>query len=579
MWVNQLTILILLTSLSLTAFSQHLVPREDDRAKRFIERHYIKNSSELVFHPSVNPFPTEYLKEALATQLNGDSTSSNFEEASWLLPSYFQILHSDPDRLHQILSGQIKDLNPRTENPILSEKPILRYFYRSPANLYERHSKEFSFQIRPVLRLEGGPIQDDSWYFYNRRGVVLQGNIDQKVFFYSSIYETQARWHNHLREYITNNRAVPGEGYFKGFDSRILNLDQANDFLNASSYVAFKASPHIDISMGYGRNTFGEGIRSLLLSDFANNYFYLRADTRVWKLHYTNLFAELATTSHREVRGEGLIPKKYMASHYLSISLFDNLQLGLYESIIYSRDSGLELQYLNPIIFYRVVEQGLGSPDNALLGLHISYQPWKRLNIYGQLVIDEFRFNELFGERRGWWGNKYGFQIGLQYPDAFSLPQLDLQAEFNTVRPYTYTHSDSSGSYTHFNQELAHPLGANFREFIGKINYQIGSKWLFELTLMYAVFGEGRLGENYGKNVRLSNLDRIMEFGNETTQGYGATTTYLHFTVSRELAYNFYLDVFGMYRHKESELEMNNLITKHFGAGFRWNINPYRPVF
>ena len=29
----------------------------------------------------------------------------------------------------------------------------------------------------------------------------------------------------------------------------------------------------------------------------------------------------------------------------------------------------------------------------------------------------------------GWWGNKYGLQLGAKYIDAFSIKNLDLQLE------------------------------------------------------------------------------------------------------------------------------------------------------
>ena len=42
--------------------------------------------------------------------------------------------------------------------------------------------------------------------------------------------------------------------------------------------------------------------------------------------------------------------------------------------------------------------------------------------------------------------------------------------EYNLVRPYTYSHWNSS-AYGHYAQPLAHPLGANFDEFIVKLDY------------------------------------------------------------------------------------------------------------
>ena len=46
----------------------------------------------------------------------------------------------------------------------------------------------------------------------------------------------------------------------------------------------------------------------------------------------------------------------------------DRINIGLFESIVFSRPNHFELQYLNPVIFYRTVEQMVGSPDNAMIG-------------------------------------------------------------------------------------------------------------------------------------------------------------------------------------------------------------------
>ena len=57
--------------------------------------------------------------------------------------------------------------------------------------------------------------------------------------------------------------------------------------------------------------------------------------------------------------------------------------------MVFARQNQFELQYLNPVIFYRMVEQILGSPDNAMIGLNVSYDIKNRIRVYGQLLLDE----------------------------------------------------------------------------------------------------------------------------------------------------------------------------------------------
>ena len=308
------------------------------------------------------------------------------------------------------------------------------------------------------------------------------------------------------------------------------------------------------LQFGYGRNFIGNGYRSLILSDFSNNYLYLKANWKVWKLHYQNLFMELAAQSNAGLGANEVLPRKYMAAHYLSYQALPNLSFGIFETVIFDRqDAGFEFQYLNPVILYRTIEQGLGSPDNVLIGLDVKWNFLHRFQLYGQFMLDEFKFNELFIERRGWWANKYGIQAGLKYINAFGLDHLDLQAEFNQARPYTYTHRDSSSSYTHYNQPLAHPLGANFREALFIARYQPMKKLFLEGRFIRAKFGEDGAGKNWGGNLLKSHESREQDYGNEIGQGITATTHLLGLDVSYMLAHNVFIDLHYFYRKKESE--------------------------
>ena len=117
-------------------------------------------------------------------------------------------------------------------------------------------------------------------------------------------------------------------------------------------------------------------------------------------------------------------------------------------------------------MFYRPVEYSVGSPDNALLGASFKLKIAKNIQLYSQVLIDEF-YLKFLKERKGWWANKQGYQAGFKVFNLFHLNNLYLQGEANYVRPYTYSHGNSIQNYGHYNQSLAHPLGANFKEAVG----------------------------------------------------------------------------------------------------------------
>ena len=162
--------------------------------------------------------------------------------------------------------------------------------------------------------------------------------------------------------------------------------------------------------------------------------------------------------------------------------------------------------------------------------------------------------------------------------NAFQIDQLDLQCELNAVRPYTYTHFDTiTGhpeyaltSYTTFNQPLAHPLGANFREFIGVIRYKPVSKLYTQLRWLSTFYGQDKDGTNFGQNILRPNTTRQSDYGNSIGQGITTRLTQMSIDVSYELAYNLFADVKYTYRRQQKE---NISDTYHLTTvGIRWNV-------
>ncbi len=452
------------------------------------------------------------------------------------------------------------------------EKPILKYFYKTPANFFEIDKKHFFLKLNPIVDFSLGTERgDDELIFFNRRGVRLRGGIDQRIFFQTDILETQARFPFYVTYDAERRGRLVGAGFYKTYESRIFNITNGYDFLLAQGFAGFQISKHVGLRLGHGRHFVGNGYRSLILSDWSTNYFYLELNTRVWKFHYRNIFAEL-TSGFDNLRGDRLLPKKYMAAHHLSYNVFKNFSVGFFEAIIFNRENHFEFQYLNPVILYRTVEHLVGSPDNIMIGLDFKWNLWKRVQLYGQIMLDEFKFNELFIERNGWWANKFGLQAGLKYVNAFNVDHLDIQAEINIVRPYMYMHTDSSANYTHFKQPLAHPLGANFWEYLVKFRYVPVQKMTIEGRLIMANYGENDPDSNWGGDILLANASREMNYGNDIGQGVAVNSLSAILELSYQFKHNLYVDLFCRYRNKDADGPEDSGTTSIIGGGVRYNI-------
>ncbi|MCB0662339.1 MAG: hypothetical protein KDC24_06345 [Saprospiraceae bacterium] len=455
-----------------------------------------------------------------------------------------------------------------------SKKPILGLFYKTPPNLFEVNKKDFFFRVNPMLNGQIGVGQgdNDSNLFLNQRGLEMKGGLDDRVFVYFNVLESQAAFPSFVDEFYDKFNSIPGAGSAKKYTSDIFNISDGYDFLTAQAYLGFNLTKHLGVQFGHGKHFIGNGYRSLLLSDFSNNYFFLKLNWRVWNFQLQNIFAELQ--SERLVGDRGFA-RKYMAAHTLSYNITPKLNVSFFESVIFSRNNQFELQYLNPLILYRTVELLIGSPDNVLIGFDARYNVAKNVQLYGQWIFDEFKFDELTANT-GWWANKYGWQLGAKYVDVGGVSHLDFQVEWNQVRPYTYSHRDSAANYSHFKQSLAHPLGANFKELVTILNYKPSKRWTFNLRYIYMYGGEDpNRNTNWGSNINLPNVEREMDYGNEIGQGATYTTNLFSAVASYQVFHNAFIFARIFSRDKVSDLATKSSNNLFFSLGVRLN----SPVF
>ncbi|HMZ73283.1 MAG TPA: hypothetical protein PKN57_02050 [Saprospiraceae bacterium] len=545
--------LLLLLGVTTTGLTQNLNIPADHPANDVVERWLISNSSKDI-HPAIRPFNrNDWAQLILKKKINA---------------------HLNPKDSTNLLYSMIENqdfINCDSCKPVLkSRKPLLTYFYKTPADLLEFKSDYFYLKLNPVFGMTIGKEKgNESNIFENSRGIELRGGIDSKVYFYSRILETQQRFENYITDRINRFNAVPGNGFYKNYNSSIFDVKNGFDFNNATAYIGFNVTKHIGAQFGYGNNFIGNGIRSLLLSDYSNNYLYFKLNTKVGRFHYQNIFGELQAAGARDDIGDVLIPKKYFAAHYLSYAINKNWHAGIFETVVFARKDHFDFQYLNPVILYRSVEAALGSPDNVLIGFNVSGNIAHTVQLYGQLMLDEFLFRELIKDNRGWWANKFGLQGGIKYINVLGVDHLDLQLEANLVMPYTYTHADSTASYTHYNQALAHPLGANLVEGIARVKYRILPNLQAECWLQHYKQGLDSNTSNWGENILTTNTSRVSDYGNKLLQGLRTNVTRLTFRLEWKFFHN--MNAFGEYSYRR-QTGYNEQTLHYAGAGFKINI-------
>jgi len=448
-----------------------------------------------------------------------------------------------------------------------SKKPILKYFYQSRANLYQFQTKDSGFQvfINPVLAFGFGKEQDSAAYRYrSTRGVEIRGAIDKHIGFYTYLTDNQVLLPGYVQDFVKKYGVIPGESYYKPFKGN------GYDYFTTRGYFTFSPEEHIHFQFGNNQNFIGSGYRSLILSDFATDYLNLQVSTRIWRFQYQNIFAAMTDNQFSIAP----YPLKYAAFHYLSFDAAKFLNIGVFEGVMFydvlHNGRGFDFSYLNPIIFYRAVEQANGSPDNALVGANITALPCKHLKLYGQLLLDELQVHEVFSSQ-GWWGNKYALQAGFKWIDIFGIPNLDWQSEFNLIRPYTYSEKDPSENYSQYGQALAHPLGANLREFVNIIRFNPYGPLDIKLKYIHIDQGKDSVGgtTDYGSNIFLSYSMRTGDYGVQLLQGVVTSINIAELIVSYQVRHNLFVDFNVLYRDEANA--QYNKSTIYAGLGVRLN--------
>lgn len=388
-------------------------------------------------------------------------------------------------------------------------------------HLVEVKDDDYTFyaSILPDLQLGHSNRRGGLWL--NTRGVIAGGTIGKNLTIKAEFYENQGKFATYIDDWARVNKVIPGQGMWKYYSK-----GTAFDFAYSSALINYKAGKHFDFQLGYDKNFIGDGYRSMLLSDASFNYPFLKIIANIGRVQYTTMWAQFVDMKYPQASYGTGFRRKWGVFNYLDWNVSKKVSVGLFEAVIWqdsdsSGKRGFDASYLNPIVFLRPVEFSVGSPDNALMGLNLKYAPSKNSTFYGQFILDEFVFKEIT-HRTGWWANKYGGQLGFRSNNIFHVPNLNVLSEVNAARPYTYSQRTTLNNYGHYNQPLAHPLGANFEEWVNIADYRY-KRFFLRGQITYAKYGLDSAGINYGKDIWESYFTRAEDYGNHIGQGLKTT--------------------------------------------------------
>ena len=358
----------------------------------------------------------------------------------------------------------------------ITDDPLLdKVFYDHLIHINSKKNK-FDFKVDPLLNIELGRSYSDTANYVNTssntRGFIASGTIGTNFYFETMFAENQSFFPYYISNFNKQTNVVPGQGRFKSF--KVTGYDYAF----SSGFISYQATKNVNLQIGHGKQKIGNGYRSLLLSDNAFNYPYIRLTTQ-WlkgKIQYTNIYAALMNLETGGAKTppftEPLFQKKAMAIQFLSFNVSKRINLGLFQSMVWNASDSmnrqhLEWQYMNPIIFSNLGFYGLNNKNNIMLGANSSIKLSSHLLLYAQFMADDL-------SRIKKTKNGIGYQVGIKYFDVLKLKNSMLQLEYNHVAEGSYTSpigTVSNQSYSHYNQNLAFTPGYG-TEFVGLFDYK-----------------------------------------------------------------------------------------------------------
>ncbi|MEL6730328.1 MAG: capsule assembly Wzi family protein [Bacteroidota bacterium] len=460
-------------------------------------------------------------------------------------------------------------------------KGALRYFYTNGRDLVHVATPRLKLFVNPVLHTSLGIDQNNYAtaaspnlpLAINSRGIQVRGTLGDKIGFHTEVYDNITRFHQFIYDEYRSTLRLYGESFIKTFGN-----ENALNYFSSRAYMTYRPIKEMRIKFGKDRAFWGNGYQSLALSDYAADYLMLNIRTRVWKLEYVNHFTQMIDFLINRNDVEGTLPRKYGVFHQLSYKPNNQLSFGIFESIVYTPvlangNRGIELQYFNPIIFYRAIEQYIGSPDNAMIGGTFKWNFLQHFQLYGQLIIDDYNFG-VRDQGSNYWANKVGWQLGAKYIDVLGIPTLDLQIEHNRVRPFTYQHFNIASNYTNYGQSLGHSAGANLLDFYTILQYHPLPPLHVYLSYGYRMQGLDQDGFNYGGDYQqpTGNRPRAEDFNYAIGDGLGLNVHNVYGKFTYQLwNLDAYLELEARYHRANAQESLSIL------GGLRANIEA-RPI-
>ncbi len=356
------------------------------------------------------------------------------------------------------ITGEVKD-------SVKYYSMLSRLVFRD--HLIEFEKPEYTITIDPLLQLEvyhdmkNEDFNNTRGRMYNNgRGAIVQGRIGNGVEFQTIFLESQSVLPYYQSLWADSTSVIPGMGRHKEFKK------YGYDYGISTSSLFIGPKSWWNLGLMYGKQFFGNGYRSLILSDASMNMPMVQMGLQNQHFQYKSTVGIGQEQSRIPLgsTGESLFKRKLITWNYLSYLPTEKLEIALMETVVSKRwtPQGVvapELHAYIPIIGARGWMAQKDSNATVMYGANLKWNANRNTTFYGQY---------------GWVTKGLGkdaLQFGALFTDL-GMKNLDLRVEYNQVGAYFYSQNVNLMSLTQQNQPLGHASGSALTEWLVKGHYR-----------------------------------------------------------------------------------------------------------
>jgi hypothetical protein len=286
--------------------------------------------------------------------------------------------------------------------------------------------------------------------------------------------------------------------------------------------------PALDLMVGRDYMKWGPGYQgNLILSDNSSAFDMIKYSGTIdlndpgeglGKINFTKFFSMLDTLGEQN---------RYFSGQRLEYKPFDNLTLGLSETVIISEDSSI--LFYNPIPFippYYATWWIAGRFEPQEVNCNVAWDAeinlTQKIKLYGEWMADDFIFHPDVNP----YPNRTGFLAGAYFADPLGSGNTDFRIEYTHINNYVYFPRHSWQDYLYQGEYIGHSLGPDADQIYLGLTHHLSDRLNLSLSYNQERHGEGQIGIPLPSDPVIANENIFLSGIIEKQQAYQAKLSY-----------------------------------------------------